>query len=101
MIRFSYSNEDTKDEERRKGWIVEGRLNAVPSAKRAPCPRTTPQHPALENSTPNTPGKGLHDMPLVQAEILCRPVWPVRRSQHASSSLNSAIAGIDQRSSAP
>jgi hypothetical protein len=23
MILFSYSNEDTKDEERRKGWVVE------------------------------------------------------------------------------
>ena len=34
-IRFSYSNEDTKDEERRKGWVV---LNVVQSAKRARCP---------------------------------------------------------------
>jgi hypothetical protein len=25
MILFSYSNEDTKDEERRKGWVVERR----------------------------------------------------------------------------
>jgi hypothetical protein len=32
-IRFSYSNEDTKDEERRKGWFVDRRLNVVPSAK--------------------------------------------------------------------
>ena len=37
-IRFSYSNEDTKDEERRKGWVVDRRLNVVPSAKRAPVP---------------------------------------------------------------
>jgi hypothetical protein len=44
MILFSYSNEDTKDEERRKGWVVERRLNGVPSAKPTPCPRTTPQH---------------------------------------------------------
>jgi hypothetical protein len=35
-IRFSYSNEDTKDKKN-------GRLNVVLSAKRAPCPRTTPQ----------------------------------------------------------
>jgi hypothetical protein len=35
-IRFSYSNEDTKDEERRKGWVVKGRLNVVASAKPAP-----------------------------------------------------------------
>jgi hypothetical protein len=41
-IRFSYSNEDIKDEERRKGWVVDRRLNVMPSAKRAPCPRTTP-----------------------------------------------------------
>jgi hypothetical protein len=41
-IRFSYSNEDIKDEERRKGWVVDRRLNVVPSAKLAPCPRTTP-----------------------------------------------------------
>jgi hypothetical protein len=40
MILFSYSNEDTKDEERRKGWVVERRLNGVPSAKPTPCPRT-------------------------------------------------------------
>jgi hypothetical protein len=32
-IRFSYSNEDTKDEDRRRGWVVDGRLNVVPSAK--------------------------------------------------------------------
>jgi hypothetical protein len=37
-IRFSYSNEDTKDEEGSRGWVVDGRLNAVPSAKRVPCP---------------------------------------------------------------
>jgi hypothetical protein len=41
-IRFSYPNEDTKDEERRKGWVGGRRLNVVPSAKRAPCSRTTP-----------------------------------------------------------
>src|SRR5271155_273531 len=35
-IRFSCSNED------RKG-CGDRRLNVVPSAKRAPCPRTTPQ----------------------------------------------------------
>jgi hypothetical protein len=35
-IRFSYSNEDTKDEERRKGWVVDRRLNVVPSAKPVP-----------------------------------------------------------------
>jgi hypothetical protein len=38
MIRFSYSNEDTKDEERRKGWVVDRRLNVVPSAKPHPVP---------------------------------------------------------------
>ena len=32
-IRFSHSNEDTKDEERRRGWVVDRRLNVVPSAK--------------------------------------------------------------------
>ena len=37
-IRFSYSNEDTKDEERRKGWVVDG-LNVVLSPKPVPCPR--------------------------------------------------------------
>src|SRR5271155_2986357 len=42
-IRFGYSNEDTKDEGRRNGWVGDRRLNVVPSAKRAPCPRTTPQ----------------------------------------------------------
>jgi hypothetical protein len=41
-IRLSHSNEDTKDEERRKGWVVEGRLNVVPSA---PVPR--PRHNIL------------------------------------------------------
>jgi hypothetical protein len=33
-IRFSYSNEDTKDEER--SWVGGRRLNVVPGAKRAP-----------------------------------------------------------------
>jgi hypothetical protein len=45
--------------------------------------------------------KRLTDMPLVQAETLSRPVWPVWRSHHALCILNSAIAGIDQRASAP
>jgi len=35
--------EDTKDEERRKGWVVDRQLNVVPSTKRAPCPMTAPQ----------------------------------------------------------
>jgi hypothetical protein len=35
-IRFSYSNEDTKDERKKKGWVVDRRLNVVPSAKRVP-----------------------------------------------------------------
>jgi hypothetical protein len=37
-IRFSYFNEDTKDEERRKGWVADRRLNVVPSAKPVPVP---------------------------------------------------------------
>jgi hypothetical protein len=48
MILFSYSNEDTKDKERRKGWVVEGPPNVVPSAKPIPCPRTTPQQVCSE-----------------------------------------------------
>jgi hypothetical protein len=46
-IPFSYSNEDTKDEERRKGRVIGRRLNVIPSAKRTPCPRTTPQQEEL------------------------------------------------------
>jgi hypothetical protein len=41
-IRFSYSNEDTKDEERRRAGVVDRRLNVVPSAKRT-LSRDTPQ----------------------------------------------------------
>jgi hypothetical protein len=45
MIRFSYSNEDTKDEERREKGVgsIKGRLNAVPSAQA----RTLPQDHAI------------------------------------------------------
>jgi len=32
-----------KDEERRKGWVVDGRRNVVPSANPRTCPRTPPQ----------------------------------------------------------
>jgi hypothetical protein len=34
MILFGYSNEDTNDEERRKGWVGDRRPNVAPSAKR-------------------------------------------------------------------
>jgi hypothetical protein len=36
----SYSNEDTKSKERRKGWVAARRPNMVPDAKLAPCRRT-------------------------------------------------------------
>jgi hypothetical protein len=48
-IRFSYSNEDTKDEEGRQGWVVDRRPNMVPSA---PCPRMTAQHVAVDEVLP-------------------------------------------------
>jgi hypothetical protein len=54
-IRFSYSNEDTKDEERRKGWVGDRRLNVVPSAKRALCPRATPQKATIQPRTTRLP----------------------------------------------
>jgi hypothetical protein len=40
----SYSNEDTKSKEGRKGWVADRRPNMVPDAKPAPCRRTAPQH---------------------------------------------------------
>jgi hypothetical protein len=35
-IRFSYSNENTKDREEEKAGVVDRRLNVVPNAKRTP-----------------------------------------------------------------
>jgi hypothetical protein len=50
MIRFSYSSEDTKDKERRKGWVVDRRLNVVPSAKRC-TPVPGPRHTIRQRSS--------------------------------------------------
>jgi hypothetical protein len=55
MIRFSYSSEDTKDKERRKGWVVDRRLNVVPSAKRR-TPVPGPRHTVRQSSLLSTPG---------------------------------------------